>query len=387
MSAVHWTERANAWKDEARILFDHLHSHPEVSWKEVETTNFLATQLQNLGLRVTTFPDIPGVLGEWGPTSGATVALRADIDALWQQVTGEWRANHSCGHDGHMTMVLLATRLLRERLPNPAVRIRVLFQPAEEKGEGAIRFTERGAVEDVVYLFGVHVRPLEELDVGRMSAAILNGAAIQLEGQVRGTAAHGARPHLGVNAIEVASAILQSVQGIHLAPMVPHTAKMTRLVAGGDSVNIIPDTASFAFDLRAQTNECMDALANAVESRIECIASMYGAEVEIWRGPRIMAAEVNPEARELMAASIQAVLGAEALAPDIVTPGAEDFHYYTSLRPGVKATMLGLGCGVAPGLHHPQMTFQRELLLDGAKILAEVVSRAVDEVGGISADV
>jgi amidohydrolase len=373
---VDWQTHLTDIRNEMEALFDHLHTHPEISWKEQATTAYLAERMERLGLRVTRFPDITGFVAEWGPPSGPAVALRTDIDALWQEVDGEWRANHSCGHDGHMTMVTGAVHLLKKALPNPEVRIRVLYQPAEETGEGARSLVERGAVDDVEYLFGVHVRPIQELRTGQFSACIKNGGAIQVDGKVTGVAAHGARPHLGVNAIEAAISGWQAAQTIHVNPMVPHSVKITRIQGGGQSTNIIPDTAEFSYDLRAQTNEVLDQLVEELERRIRMACESLGATVEFRRGARVMAAQVSPDAQELLAQAIVDCAGEAALVREIVSPGAEDFHYYTAMRPQLKATMLGLGCDLAPGLHHPKMTFDRAALFDGMRILADVVVKA-----------
>lgn len=361
-------------------MFEHLHEHAEVSWKELQTTEYLVQALRQIGLRVTTYDDGPGCIGEWGPETGPVIALRTDIDALWQEVDGEWRANHSCGHDAHMTTMFGAISLLLRALPNPPVRIRLLCQPAEEVGEGARRMVERGAVDDVQYLFGLHLRPIEELSMGEMSAAIFNGSADHVFGRIEGTAAHGARPHLGVNAIEVAFAIQQAIGSIHLNPMVPFSVKMTKLQSGGASANIIPDTADFSFDLRAQTNEAMELLAQTVTERITRTASVYGANVVLNWGARTMAARVGQEAHDILETAIVSAAGAAVLADDVVTPGAEDFHFYTVLRPALQATMLGVGCDLEPGLHHPKMHFNLEALWDAMAILAEAVVRAIPKV-------
>lgn len=94
-------------------IFEHLHANPEVSWKEYETTSFLKQKLEDLGCRTRTFSDCTGVVGEIGSGS-PVVAVRADIDALWQEVNGTFRANHSCGHDSHMTMALGTLMLLKK---------------------------------------------------------------------------------------------------------------------------------------------------------------------------------------------------------------------------------------------------------------------------------
>lgn len=357
-------------------MFQHLHNNAEVSWQEVETTEYLVELLQQLGLRVTTYADGTGCVAEWGPETGPVIGLRTDIDALWQEVDGEWRANHSCGHDAHMTTMFGAVSLLRQALPNPQVRIRLICQPAEETGEGAKRMVERGSIDDVRYLFGLHLRPIEELPVGKMSAAIYNGGANRVLGRIVGVAAHGARPHLGVNAIEVAFAISQAVSAIHLNPMVPFSVKMTKLQSGGASTNIIPDTADFAFDLRAQTNAALALLVGRVEERIVQTCKVYGAEVTLSWGAGTMAAQVGAQAHDILATAIVAAVGKEMLAADVVTPGAEDFHFYTVLRPELQATMLGVGCDLEPGLHHPKMHFKQEALYDAMAILAEAVVQA-----------
>lgn len=373
---MNWSVQIPALREDLDGVWEHLHHHPEVSWSEHRTTEFLAERLKQLGLRVTTFGERPGLIGEWGPDTGPVVALRADMDALWQEVHGVWQGNHSCGHDAHMTTVLGAVTLLKQTFPTPAIRYRVLFQPAEEVGEGAAYLVEQGAVEDVVYLFGLHLRPIQELRNGQMSAAIYNGAAISLKGVIQGIEAHAARPHLGVNAIEVAFSAMQALNTIHLNPLVPYTVKMTQISAGGQNTNTIPGKAEFAFDLRAQTNETMDALIAQTESRLKSVCALYGADLSLQWGARTMAAEVGDGAREILAQAIRDCFGDEVLAADVTTPGAEDFHFYTALRPHLQATMLGLGCDLAPGLHHPYMSFNREALFDGMIVLADAVVKA-----------
>ncbi|MEH6974242.1 amidohydrolase, partial [Bacillus sp. JJ675] len=226
-------------------IFEHLHNHPEVSWKEYETTAFLKKQLEENRCRTQTFADCTGVIGEIGEGS-PVVAVRADIDALWQEVDGTFQANHSCGHDSHMTMALGTLMTLKEQTELPKGTIRFIFQPAEEKGGGALKMIEKGILDDVDYLYGVHVRPVQETLNGRCAPAILHGASCHIEGTVIGEEAHGARPHLGKNSIEIAATLVHKLAHIHIDPMTLHTVKMTKLQAGGESSNIIPGKASFS---------------------------------------------------------------------------------------------------------------------------------------------
>lgn len=361
--------------------FEHLHANPEISWQEWNTTRYLSDRMSQLGLNVTTFPDMPGLVAEWkGADPGRrVVGLRTDLDALWQEVNGEWRANHSCGHDAHMTIIIETVETLKAIGYEPRGTLKILFQPAEEKGDGALAMVNKGVVDDIHYLYGVHLRPVQEMRGGYAGPAIYNGAAMFIHGEIVGTAAHGARPHLGVNAIEVASSLVMQLGHIHINPMVPATVKMTMLKAGGENANTIPDRAVFALDLRAQTNQAMDELVEKVERVVQHVAGMYGASIHTTRGSRMVAAEVNEEAKAIMSEAISDVLGADCLKPAPVSPGAEDFHFYTTERPGIKATMLALGCDLKPGLHHPHMTFDREALLTGVQIMSRAAIRTFEK--------
>ena len=99
---------------EEKILqwFEHFHANPEVSWKEFNTTKKIASILDELNVTYHTFDDVTGLIAEIG-TGDEVIAVRADIDALWQEVDGVMQANHSCGHDANMTMVLGALMNLK----------------------------------------------------------------------------------------------------------------------------------------------------------------------------------------------------------------------------------------------------------------------------------
>jgi amidohydrolase len=360
-------------------VFEHLHTHPEISWKEVETTKFLKELLQNEGFQVETFDDMTGLVvtvGEGNPVIG----IRTDIDALWQEVNGEFQANHSCGHDAHMS-IAVGSLLALKRLGMPKLgTLKVLFQPAEEKGTGALSLIEKGMIDDFDYLYGVHLRPERETEDGKASPAIIHGAAKLISGTIKGTDAHGARPHEGQNAIEVMSLLVSALQSIHLNPMVPHSAKMTMFQAGGQSGNIIPGHGVFSIDVRAQSNEVMDELYSRISDAMKHIAQMTGVEITHEVNANIAAAQVDDTAVRLMARAISETLGEENLVPPSVTPGGEDFHFYTLKRPSVKATMLGLGCGLGPGLHHPDMTFNRERIMSGIEIMVRTVQHTFEHV-------
>lgn len=357
--------------------FEYLHRHAEISWQEKNTTKYLAETLRDLDLTVTTFDDCTGLVAEFGDFSKdlPVIAFRADIDALWQEVDGEFKANHSCGHDAHMAMVLgLVWRLKAQAELSDKVAIKFIFQPAEEVGEGALKMVENGAIEGVDYLFGVHLRPKEETAFGKASPVIVHGATGSYEVEIIGEDAHAARPHKNKNAIELVAEIVQMLNSIHLDPHTPYSAKVTQMVAGGKSTNIIPGNAKFAIDVRAQNNRTMNQLKTEIESILKALETLYDIEINIVAEDHVPAARINKEAINIMKSAISKVLGPENTDGPLLTPGGDDFHNYTIKSPQLKATMLGLGCDLQPGLHHPQMTFNHEALENGVDILYEVVN-------------
>lgn len=353
--------------------FDHFHAHPEISWKEVETTKKIAEILSGMNVKHHTFDDVTGVVAEIGE-GDSIIAVRADIDALWQEVGGVFRANHSCGHDANMSMVLGALAYLKEQ--QIGSRIRFIFQPAEEKGNGAKSMIERGAVDGVSYLFGVHLRPQEEIPFGKISPAIHHGAALFLEGKVKGDDAHGARPQQGKNALDPIFAIAQFLKTIHFSPYDPYSAKLTKVQAGGESLNIIPGNALFAIDVRAQSNSVLNELKERIDAGIRSIAQLHGVDIDLNWSDYTPAAEVSEEAASIAKEGILESVGEEAFAPAIITSGSDDFHFYTIHRPDLKAAMIGVGADLGPGLHHPDMTFNRDALDLGARVLAATLAKA-----------
>lgn len=372
-----WTES----KHEAiEATYRQLHELAEVSWKETETTAYLCKQLEDIGVEFQTFADQTGVVAVWeAGVPGPTIGLRADMDALWQNVDGVWKANHSCGHDAHMTMVLEVVRCLKESGFQPRGRLKIIFQPAEETGKGALSLIDKGIVDDVDYLLGIHVRPIQELSFGTATAGIHHGSVAMIKGRIKGLQAHAARPNLGINVVDSLSAVVAAINAVKPDPTVPTSAKVTKVRAGGDNLNIIPDEAEFGVDLRAQTNEAMDDLVEKVTRAALAAGSANGAEVEIEVTARLNAAVPNPLMEQIVGAAIQEVLGSDALSAPPVTPGGEDFHFYATRKTQIAATMVGLGTDLAPGLHHPLMQFNLASLANGVAILAASVVKLQEQ--------
>ncbi|RTR35195.1 amidohydrolase [Robertmurraya yapensis] len=362
-----------------KSTYHYLHTNAEISWKEVETTKFLCSQLEQIGIPYETFQDHTGVVGYWGNKSeGPTVGIRADMDALWQLVDGKWQANHSCGHDGHMTMVLHTIRCLKEIGFTPNGLLKVIFQPAEESGKGAQAIIDAGVVDDLNFLLGLHVRPIQEMPFGKASPAIYHGATTLLKGEIKGVQAHGARPNLGINVVDSLASIIQAVNSINIDPTVSASVKVTMVKAGGANLNIISDFAEFGIDVRAERNEVMDELLEKVFHAVVTAGSINFAEVKLEAEASMVAAESSPYFEGIVREAIVEALGEAGLAKVPVTPGGEDFHFYKEYFPNLEATMVGLGTDLSPGLHHPKMNFNPDALLNGVKILSHALVKVFE---------
>ena len=358
-----------------QAAYDTLHAMPEVGFAEHRTSAWLAERIGAAGFTVTTGVGGTGVAAVLkGSEPGPTVALRADMDALEHVVNGETVRVHSCGHDAHCSMVLTAA----EELAKTGIRrgvLKVLFQPAEEKLTGATRMIEAGAIDDVDILLGIHLRPIQEAKTGQATPALYHGSSYIMEAAITGQTAHGARPHLGINAIDGAAAAVQAVNAIHLNPVIPFTCKVTKLAAGGATLNQIPDKAVMAVDLRAQQNDAMKLLLAKAENAIKAGAATVGATAEVKVTGGVPGAEYHPEIVALAREAIRAVLGEAGLLDSVVTPGGEDFHNFAQAKPSLKAGYIGLGCDLTPGLHDPAMKFDRSALIHGADILIHMVEK------------
>lgn len=367
-------EQIDGWVDRQKEniieMYQFLHNNAEISWEEVKTTQFIKNELEKLSISYELFNDQTGIVGVWGEGNAPVVGLRADMDALWQQVNGKWKANHSCGHDAHITILLFTLRCLKELGFEPKGKIKSLFQPAEETGAGAISFINKGLLDDVDYLLGLHVRPIQEMRFGECSPAIYHSAAASFKGKIYGMQAHAARPHLGINVIDSLTAINVAIRSIPLNPIIPASAKLTFAQAGGKNFNIIPDYAEFGIDVRAQTNEAMAQLISRLESQVKLAGEANGARIELELLSEMPAASPNKWMEEIVARSIKDILGKEGLVKPPITPGGEDFHYYAKVNEQLQTTMIGLGTDLQPGLHHPDMHFQLNSLLHGIKIMA-----------------
>jgi amidohydrolase len=353
-------------------IFHDLHQIPEIGFQEFKTSAYLADKLRELGYKVTTNVGGTGVVGVVkGAEPGPVMLLRADMDALPFVINGEHKAIHACGHDAHCSMVLAAASNLKDKIKKGTLKI--LFQQGEETLKGALAVIDAGVLEDVDIAVGLHIRPVQDLPFGKLSPAVRHASSTFAKVKITGQSCHGSRPHLGVNAVEVAAAVINAASGVRINPVISWSCKATAVNGGGNAYNIIPDHAEITFDVRCQENEGMTELLGKLQKAAENVAAAYGATAEFsLPGGVIPAAVLDKELTAEVAECIKEVVGEENLGEELVNPGGEDFHYFAKTYPKLKSAYFGVGVAAEPGLHDPNMHFNIDGLQAGVEVLEKI---------------
>ncbi|WP_079910952.1 amidohydrolase [Paenibacillus sp. 32352] len=379
------------WLEEARALYPvladfrrDLHRHPELSMQEVETTRKIKQFLLNEGITVLPLELPVGVLAEIvGDEDGPIVALRADIDALpVQEETGLPYASeiagkmHACGHDFHTAAILGAAVLLKRHASKLRGKVRLLFQPAEEKGTGARAMIEAGALEGVEAIFGMHNKP--ELPVGTigLSAGPLMASVDGFKIKVHGKGGHAAVPDAAIDPIVAASAIVGGIQTAVSRNTSPFDRAVVSICSfhAGTTWNVIPDLAVLDGTVRTFRQEVRHDMPDRLHRIAMGIAAGYGAEAELSWFSGIPT--VNNDA-----AAVETVrFAAEALklqvAEAIPSAGGEDFAHYQEKVPGC---FIWMGTSGTEEWHHPKFTLNDEALVPSAALFALTAVHALEK--------
>ncbi|PYH48569.1 M20 family metallopeptidase [Aspergillus saccharolyticus JOP 1030-1] len=277
-------------------LYKHFHAHPELSKGERVTAEKIAIHLAQWNVyEIHTQIGGHGVAGVLRNGPGKTVLLRADMDALpVREVTGlayastvtmhdasgvEKPAMHACGHDMHITCLLAAAeRLVRVRSEWSGTLI-VVFQPDEERGEGARAMVDDGLYDKIPvpdYVFGQHVMRMRAGTVGSRPGTIM-AAADSLKITLFGRGGHGSLPHQTVDPVLLAANVVVRLQGIVSREIDPSDLAVVTVgsLQAGQAENVIPDTAELGVDFRSVSLETRDKILAAIKRIVEaeCMAS------------------------------------------------------------------------------------------------------------------
>jgi amidohydrolase len=342
--------RSQGLTEELVALRREFHQHPELSHHEERTARVVAEYLQDLGLEVKTGLAGHGVLGVLkGARKGKTVAWRADMDALpiTEELKLPWSSRvdgvmHACGHDFHVSIALVAARLLSELKGRLAGEFRFIFQPAEEgpplgdsgaKGMVAAGVLERPRVAAVCAL---HVAP--NLDVGhiRYGPGVVMAGADRVILTVTGKSAHGATPHRGVDPILVTGQALSQMQAFLVQQVDARSPKVLTFgrIQGGNRFNILADKVTLDGSLRYLEESVRQQILKGLRRQFEGLSRATGAEVKLAVEPLFPLLKND---RELTARAVQVLrvlLGAHHLKLLHPAMGSEDFPYYAAVSPG-----------------------------------------------------
>ena len=381
----------NAHRAEVIAWRRHIHRHPETANQEVETTNFLASILQDYGLVPQRFPQT-GLMVDIGPdTELGRLAFRADIDALpVTEVTGlEYTSEvpgkmHACGHDVHTTVALgLACALADfQRVHDLPLGIRVIFQPAEEVWVGgATDVIEWGALEGVHSIFAIHAEP--KLRVGRIGirAGAITSATDVVELNIKGPGGHTSRPHLSADVVYALGKVITELPALLSRRVDPRTG--TVLVFGqvnsGYAPNAIPETGSLTGTMRTADIGIWRDMQSLFTELVDQILAPVGVEHELTYNRGVPPVLNDDVATALLASAAQSI-DPQAVVQAPQSSGGEDFSWYLEKVPG---SMARLGCWSGEGeqhdLHMGDLIVDERAIGVGIKLFGAVVAQFIGE--------
>ena len=386
--------KALEMKDEILANRRTLHGYAETGFDLANTLALVERELRSYGLA----PERVGKAGIScliGQGEGPTLLLRADMDALpMAEETGlpfaAQNGNcHSCGHDCHTAMLLAAARMLKESEGELQGRVKLMFQPAEEKLAGAQDMLEAGILEnpkvDAAMAMHLFVGGPESCATGKIAykrgCATYSGDAIRIT--VTGKNAHGGSPQDGVDALNIAAHIVIALQEIVAREVscADQAVVLVGMINGGSSCNTLSGSCVLEASVRSDSREKREFLKNRVKEVSESVAATFRgkAEVEFVYG---MPSLYNEEGMcDAMGGYCRELLGADAVSELTGMSGSEDF---TVIAEQVPSVYLNLGAGSAAqghlcGMHHPGMMVDEEALPIGAAVYAYCAARYLEE--------
>jgi hippurate hydrolase len=353
-----------------------LHRHPELAWQEERTGRCIAARLEALGLAPRRAGSTGIIADVPGACDGPRIALRADMDAFASVHDG---VMHACGHDGHSTMLLGAAELLL-RGPAPPLPVRLLWQPAEENGQGALALIEAGALEGVEQIFGGHVDRRYPAGHLIVTEGAVNASSDAFEIEIRGRGGHGARPHEAVDAVVVGSLLVTALQTIvsrEVDPAHPSVVSVGTFHAGTVR-NVIAASARLEGTIRAQEDAVRRHLHGAIERIARAIGQLHGAEVDVVIRRGMPAVINSPDMTDVARAAAVQVVGEERVQPlHTANMGGEDFAWYLERVAGAYVRF-GARVDGREGFpaHSSGFDFDERALASGAAWYASVAALA-----------
>jgi amidohydrolase len=350
----------------------YLHQHPEVSFQEFETTKFIKTELDKLGIPYES-PLETGCVGvlEGGKKSDRVIALRADIDALPIAEEGEAKrdfmsqndgVSHCCGHDAHTSNLLTSAKILKELQSEIEGKVLLVFQPGEEKLPGGGKLlSETGFLQkqNVQAIYGIHTSPMNKPGTIATKAGPFMASTSEFEVEIIGKGGHAARAHEAIDPIVLASQYINAVQTIasrNVDPTEPVVVTIGK-IEGGTAHNIIPEKVKLWGTARTLSPDTENLVIEKLESLAKGITESAGGGYKFVFN-RGYPAVINSEKEAKTVLSTMEKLFGKGSAIELKRPvmAGEDFAFYQKHFPGAFF-FVGSGSKESDSLypwHHPK---------------------------------
>ncbi|MDO5726272.1 MAG: amidohydrolase [Tissierellia bacterium] len=360
-----------------------FHKYPELSNQEFETQKKIIEELEKMGIEYEKVAGTGVLATIKGKSPGKTVLLRSDMDALevTEALDVEFKSQnegvmHACGHDNHMSMLLGAAQILKDIKDELKGEVKLIFQPAEEVAQGALRVLEETDLANTCdAVFGMHV--WGELPSGMINieAGPRMAAAGVFDIKVKGVSGHGSTPHACKDALVCAAAIVMNLQTIvsrmsnPMNPLVVTTGTFN----SGTRFNIIAGDAHLTGTTRCYDDDLMQMTEDAILRIAKDTADAYGMEVEVSHQVLTKTTKNDPKVTEIAKAAAVKLYGEESLMDFPKATASEDFSFFQDKIPGVFA-FLGTydeSIDAIYSNHHQRYTMDEKNLERGMNLFAQ----------------
>ena len=387
-------EKTEHYFDTVVDIRRHLHRHPELSFQEHNTIDYLESRLNNEGFKFEK-PVETGITGMLkGDSAGKpVVALRADIDALPIQEKNEvdyasqnQGIMHACGHDAHTSMLFGALMILRDLQAEYKGDVKFIFQPGEEKLPGGAKFMiEQEVLKNPKpdLIVGQHVYP--ELPAGKLGykSGPYMASSDEIYITIKGKGGHGAMPNKTDDTVYLASQLIQSLQQVvsrKASPTIPTVLTFGKIIGNG-ATNVIPDEVYLEGTFRTMNEpwrkEAHELIRRIAENTVA--SSETNAEVSIIQGYPVL---INDEAMTQKCMAYSGDLFGESNIENLdIRMTAEDFAYYTQEIPGVfyRLGIANKSKGIDSSLHTSTFNIDEEALKTGMANLAWIAASFLND--------
>ncbi len=373
------------YADEFISIRHHLHAHPELSYKEFETSQFIQQKLAGWSIehKVIATTGVVGLIKGKNPEK-RMIALRGDMDALpiIEENTVEYKSQnvgvmHACGHDVHSTCLLGAAKILNETKDDWEGTVKLIFQPGEERNPGgASIMIKEGVLEDPKpqAIFALHVHP--GLPVGKLSfrSGMVMASADEIYITIKGKGGHAASPHLTADTILIASHLIISLQQIVSRNNDPFNPSVLSISSfqGGNTTNVIPSEVKLMGTFRAMNEAWRFKAHELIKKQSTELVQAMGGEIDITIDVGYPFVLNNEELTSMAWLAAEEYAGKENIEQTELRMGAEDFAYYSHQIPACFFR-LGVGNiqkGITSGVHTPIFNIDETAIEIGMGVMA-----------------